>query len=156
MIYRRMKESDLSQVIEIEQAAFTAPWSYKSLLSSLQNQDNIYLAAEENEEIAGYLGVWCIAGEGVINNIAVKEGWRSKGIGYGLLIHMFQEGVNKSIEVFTLEVRESNEQAIRLYEKAGFQTAGRRKNFYQKPAEDGIIMTTPPLITSMNGLAEPI
>lgn len=156
MIFRLMEEKDLLQVCQIEKSAFASPWSYESFLSSLKNQNNIYLVAEENEEVTGYCGVWCIAGEGQINNIAVKEGWRHKGIGYGLLTYLFQIGREKLIESYTLEVRQSNHKAISLYRKAGFQTAGIRKNFYRRPAEDGIIMTAPPLITSMNGLTEPI
>lgn len=147
MNYRRMEETDLKQVVLIEKDNFSMPWSYESFQSSRRKKENIYLVAEENGQIAGYCGVWVVAGEGQINNIAVRKDRQNQGIGRGLLTSLFEEGSKNKVESFTLEVRKSNINAIALYQKMGFKELGIRKDFYERPREDAIIMT---VITSRN------
>lgn len=153
MVFRKMEKEDLEQVCKIEKDSFTLPWSYKSFSESLKKEANLYLVAEEKEEILAYCGVWVIAGEGQINNIAVKKEKQSEGIGSALLCFLFKEGKQRQIQQFTLEVRESNKKAIRLYEKMGFEKLGIRPGFYERPKEDAWIMT---VITSMKDFEEPI
>ena len=141
MIVRRMKKKDLEQVCAIENETFSMPWSYQSILDSLLVKDNIYLVAVENDSVIGYCGVWVIANEGQINNIAVKKQNRNQGVGGKMLQFLFKEGRAKQIEQFTLEVRKSNENAIKLYDKFGFVKVGIRPGFYEKPQEDAVIMT---------------
>lgn len=140
MEFRFMEEKDLEQVCEIENKTFSRPWKREDFLASIANPEHIYIVAEENDVIAGYCGLWMIAGEGQINNVAVREDFRKKGVGCGMLNYLLELGRERNQSTFTLEVRASNEAAIRLYEKLGFHSAGLRKDFYEKPREDANIM----------------
>lgn len=131
----------MQQVCSLEKEIFSLPWSYQSFLKSMSDSDNIYLVAEEDEQLIGYCGVWVVAGEGQINNIAVKEQYRNQGIGAEILRYLFNLGSMQNVEQFTLEVRRSNIGAIRLYEKMGFVKLGIRPNFYERPSEDAVIMS---------------
>lgn len=145
MTIRKMKEEDLAEVCEIEQATFSDPWSAEDFLSSLKEPNNDYLVAVIDGTIAGYCGYWGIAGEGYIYNVAVKKDCRRQRIGYQMLKALLEESSGRGITSFTLEVRYSNEAAIRLYESMGFQSAGIRKDFYTKPKEDAVIMWLNPI-----------
>ncbi len=137
---RRMQTEDLAQVCKIEKDAFSLPWSEKSFSESMARKDTVFLVALVSEEVAGYLGCYCIAGIGEITNVAVKKSFRRQGIGGMLLQKLFEEGVTLETHEFFLEVRESNEAAVRLYSRQGFIKEGIRKNFYEKPVENAIIM----------------
>lgn len=140
MEFRLMEKKDLEQVCEIERKTFSQPWSKADFEASILNPNHIYIVAEEKNEIVGYCGLWMVAGEGQINNVAVREDFRQKGVGYGMLSFLLKLGREKNQDAFTLEVRAGNEAAIRLYEKLGFHSAGLRKGFYEKPREDANIM----------------
>ena len=137
---RKMQPEDLSQVCEIEKENFSLPWSEKSFLESMERTDTVFLVALMNEEVAGYVGCYCIAGTGEITNVAVKTSHRRKGIGGKLLEKLYEEGALLDTQEFFLEVRESNEAAIGLYLRQGFEKEGLRKNFYEKPVENAVIM----------------
>lgn len=139
-VIRKMQESDLDEVIEIEQVSFSMPWTKEAMADSLKNENNVYLVAEYAGKIAGYCGMWGIAGEGQINNVAVKQSYRGKGIASQMMQAFIEAGCKKNLMEFTLEVRESNTAAIRLYEKIGFQKEGIRKDFYDAPKENAVIM----------------
>lgn len=141
MIIRRMKEEDAPQVALIEADNFSVPWSEKSFREAAVKTETIYVVAEENGEILGYAGAWCVFGEADITNVCVRKVSRKQGIGTRMLQFLIEEGVNVKIKTFFLEVRESNSAAISLYEKFGFQKIGIRKNFYEKPVENGIVMS---------------
>ena len=94
----------------------------------------------QDGSIAGYIGMLCVLDEGEITNVAVAEGFRRQGIGERLLSSLLQAGRKEGVDSFTLEVRESNSSARRLYRKLGFQEEGIRRNFYEKPTEDAILM----------------
>lgn len=140
MEFRRMKEKDLEQVVSIEKDTFSMPWSREDFLSSMNNPLHIYVVACENDIIYGYCGMWGIVGEGQINNVAVKKEFQGKGIGFSLVQFLLEEGYKQGLEAFTLEVRESNLSAIHVYKKVGFENVGIRKNFYDKPKENAVIM----------------
>jgi ribosomal-protein-alanine N-acetyltransferase len=135
-----MEEQDIQQVYVIEQASFSLPWSEQDFMDSLRREDTIYLVACEEEKIVGYCGLWNIVGEGNINNVAVCEAYRGQQIGFMMLTKLMEIGDEENIEAYTLEVRKSNRYAIRLYQKLGFLEEGIRKNFYENPIEDAIIM----------------
>ena len=140
---RNMKTDDIVQVCRIENISFSVPWSYKSFEESLENPNACYVVAcpEDNiQQILGYCGAYLIGDEADINQVAVAQEHRGNGIGkqmLGRLMHMLEE---KGILAVTLEVRKSNVAAIALYESLGFVTEGVRKNFYDKPTEDALIM----------------
>ncbi|HWT75678.1 MAG TPA: ribosomal protein S18-alanine N-acetyltransferase [Mobilitalea sp.] len=145
MIIRKMTEADLPQVHAIELETFSDPWSEEDFLSSLREPNNGYLVAELDGVIAGYCGYWGIVDEGYIYNVAVKKEYRRNQIGYRMLKTLLDESSDRGITSFTLEVRYSNEPAIRLYESLGFERAGIRRDFYSKPKEDAAIMWWKPI-----------
>lgn len=140
IIIRKMQGSDLPEVCEIEKENFSLPWSEKSFLESMERTDTVFLVALAGEEVAGYIGCYCIAGTGEITNVAVKTSHRRKGIGGMLLQKLYEEGAALDTQEYFLEVRESNDAAIGLYSRQGFVKEGIRKNFYEKPVENAVIM----------------
>ena len=140
IIIRKMMEEDLAQVCEIEKENFSMPWSEKSFLESMVREDTVFLTAIPEGEVAGYVGCYCIAGTGEITNVAVKDSMRRKGIGGLLLQKLYEEAALLECEEILLEVRESNAPAIALYTREGFAKAGIRKNFYEQPVENAVIM----------------
>ncbi|QHQ59922.1 ribosomal protein S18-alanine N-acetyltransferase [Anaerocolumna sedimenticola] len=140
MLIREMQEKDLLRVHEMECSIFSKPWTVNDFKNSIQNRQNIYLVVEEEDQIIAYCGLWGVAGEGQINNVAVKKSLRGRGIGHAMLSALIGQGKKKGLGAFTLEVRVSNESAIALYHKLDFKDAGIRKNFYEEPTEDALIM----------------
>jgi ribosomal-protein-alanine N-acetyltransferase len=137
---RLMTEQDIEQVSEIEKATFTQPWSEAAFRDSLNREDTIYVVAYEENAVVGYCGLWNIVNEGNINNVAVSQKYRGQQIGFEMLTKLIELGNAQNIEAYTLEVRKSNEAAIKLYEKLGFVNEGIRKDFYDNPIEDAFIM----------------
>ena len=140
MEYRRMEEKDVEQVVTIEEKTFSMPWTREAFLESMNNPSHVYVVAAEGTTVFGYCGMWGIAGEGQINNVAVREDARGKGTGFAIMEFALSEGKKQGLEAFTLEVRESNAAAIHVYEKAGFKNVGIRKDFYDMPKENAVIM----------------
>lgn len=137
MIVRNMTENDVAAVALIEKECFSMPWSEQAFCEELENPYGITLVAEIDGEIAGFLNVRNVCGEIFVNNIAVTQKFRRKGIADSLLFELEKN----NFEFITLEVRESNLGAIRLYEKNGYEKVGVRKKFYEKPTEDAWLMT---------------
>ena len=140
MMIRRMEETDLEQVVAIEEASFSQPWSRTGFLSGLKRKDNVFLVLED-EGIQGYLDMYCCMGEGEITNVAVAPGMRKKGYGSLLMKAALEKAQELSLESIVLEVRVSNVNAIALYEKFGFRKLGIRKDFYEFPREDAFVMS---------------
>lgn len=140
MIIRKMEERDIAEVVAIEEETFSSPWSADSFLQESKNKNNIYLVVEDNGEVIGYCGLWGVVGEGQITNVAVRKDNRNRGVGKIMLTKLLELGVNQGLESFTLEVRESNKSALRVYQSLGFYSAGIRKNFYTEPTEHAVIM----------------
>lgn len=137
---RKMLLKDLPQVCEIERQTFSVPWSESAFEESLKLPHAIFLVAYLGEQILGYCGLYQVFNEGDITNIGVSPDYRGMGIAGKLLETVFAYSAERGIEAFTLEVRESNAPAIHLYSKYGFEQAGLRKNFYEKPKEHAVIM----------------
>jgi [ribosomal protein S18]-alanine N-acetyltransferase len=136
---RRLTYADLPQVIAIERRAFPTPWSLAMFVLELSKPSGICLAALQEGRIVGYLvcsrydTVWHVM------NIAVDDRLLRQGIASALLERLFEMG-DKPNEQYTLEVRTSNDAAIRLYEKFDFRAAGRRRAYYHDNREDALIM----------------
>lgn len=145
MIFRDMTEADLAQICAIEQETFSDPWSEEDFKYAVSAPSNEYLVAEIDGEVVGYCGLWGIAGEGYIYNVAVKKEYRKQRIGYQMLQQLIKQAETKGIASFTLEVRITNLPAIKLYEALGFEQVGVRKDFYSKPKEDAVIMWRRPI-----------
>lgn len=133
-------ESDAKNIEELEKECFSLPWSIDGIIQSMRH-NTVFFKAVSGEKTVGYISVTAVAGEGYINNIAVSCNYRGKGIGSMLLDRAITFSRSKKLEFLSLEVRKSNSPAISLYKKAGFNEEGIRKNFYDNPKEDAIIMT---------------
>lgn len=140
MLIRWMEDRDIPAVAELEKQAFSMPWSEKALKESLAQEYYSFLVAEVQGQVAGYMGLYRVLDESDVTNIAVAQQYRRQGIGQALLARMLQLVQEKGIHLVNLEVRAGNLGAIALYEKMGFQTIGYRKNFYEKPVEDAVLM----------------
>lgn len=137
---RAMQEEDIAAVAELERQIFTQPWSAQGFLDSISLPNTIFLVAEEQNRILGYIGMYLAVDEGEITNVAVDACERRRGIGAELLAEAKKEAQDHGITRIVLEVRVSNRSAISLYERSGFVTAGVRKGFYECPKEDAYIM----------------
>ncbi len=137
----KLTEVHVPQMAEIEKICFSLPWSEDMIKSELNNPSCLYLAAVDGDVLAGYIGVQTVLDEGYINNVAVRPEYRRRGIAAALISLLNEQAKAIGLAFMTLEVRESNAPAIALYEKLGFTTVGRRKNYYEKPREDAILMT---------------
>ena len=138
-----MNADHLEDLEKLERICFSRPWSKKMLAEELENQCAAFLVAEDalTRRVAGYAGLMVMADEGYITNVAVFPEQRRRGIA-GQLIEVFCDFARGNHLAFlTLEVRPSNAAAISLYEGFGFQEAGRRKNYYDLPKEDALILT---------------
>lgn len=136
----KLTAADLEQVSRMEQECFSMPWSEKSFEEILDNPKAVYVVAREEEQVIGYCGAYLILDEADINQVAVAPAHREKGVGRMMMTALMERLKQAGAESVTLEVRKSNIPAIALYEGLGFRTEGIRKNFYEKPAEDALIM----------------
>lgn len=137
-----MSPDNVDEIAEIERACFSHPWTRQMLLEELDNLSASFIAAQaEDGTILGYAGLTVVLDEGYINNIAVREEYRRQGVASALLDVFVRFAQANQLAFLTLEVRASNAAAIALYEKHGFEQAGRRKHYYEDPQEDAILMT---------------
>ena len=135
------REELLPAIQRIEQQSFAVPWTETMLRIQLEKNSHIFLTAEAAGETVGYAGLMYVLDEGYISNVAVARPWRRRGAADALMKELIRRSREKLLSFLTLEVRESNEGAIALYEKHGFRAVGRRKDYYEKLREDAILMT---------------
>ena len=137
----RMQASHTVQIAALEQANFSAPWDEASIRGELDNPLALWLAAvDENGTVLGYVGSQSCFGDADILNVCVAPEARRRGLAEALMTELERRLIPKGVEKITLEVRTSNEPAIRLYEKLGYSQVGTRKNYYEKPREDALIL----------------
>ena len=141
LLIRPMEEPDLPEVAAIEREAISPPWSEQAFRESLALEHTILLTALQDGQVTGYCVCYQSFEEGEITNVAVKRELRGQGIAGKLMEGLLLYGKKRGIERFLLEVRAGNEPALHVYEKAGFIRIGTRKNFYEQPVEDAVIMT---------------
>jgi ribosomal-protein-alanine N-acetyltransferase len=141
-IERTLSERDLDQIVAIEQACFSNPWTRDMYIRELQNPDVsfLYVLRVPGQGIMAFCSFWLVLDEVHINNVAVREDFRGRGAGMALLEHVLREGASRGADRATLEVRRSNATARRLYERLGFEVAATRPNYYVSPAEDALIL----------------
>ena len=140
MEYIRMCENHVTAVAELEKLCFSLPWDEASVASELTNPLSLWLVAEENGELAGYVGSQSVMGEADMMNLAVKPEYRRRGVGEALVVRLVEELKAQNVYSLTLEVRVSNDPAIALYDKLGFLPVGRRPGYYHNPREDALIL----------------
>ena len=137
---RSYANGDETKIAALEKECFSSPWSEKAITDAKAN-GTFFLIAEKGFDFAGYISLNTAADEGYINNIAVVPEYRRQGVAESLLYHLGKTAEKKQLAFLSLEVRESNLAAIKLYEKCGYKNMGVRKNFYENPKENAIIMT---------------
>lgn len=141
----RMIKDDLDQVLAIEQASFTMPWSRNLFLSEFRNAPvSLMLAARQSLEprgIIGYIVCWIVADELHILNLAMEPARRRTGIARRLVLAALKYGCERNVRRAFLEVRASNEAALNLYEGLGFVRSIVRKGYYDLPVEDAVVMS---------------
>lgn len=135
-----MEQKHIKDICEVENSSFSVPWSEESFVRELSNDLATYFVALYGEKAVGYGGMWSIAGEGQITNIAVLKEYRKNNIGTRLLDALIKSAIDKKLSVLMLEVRKSNIPALSLYKKAGFEIVGERTNYYKNPTENAILM----------------
>ncbi|MGN0399688.1 MAG: ribosomal protein S18-alanine N-acetyltransferase [Blautia sp.] len=137
---RIMTMDDVQEAAVIERENFSKPWKEKDFADAVNSSNALYLTAEMGNEIVGYAGMWIALDEGEITNVSVKKNRWGCAIGKKLMETLEKEGGKAGVKAFFLEVRKSNERARNLYKRCGFQETGVRRNFYESPVEDGIVM----------------
>ena len=137
-----MTYDHVPQAAELERLCFSDPWSERMLREHLDNQCAAAIAAVgEDGTLLGYAGLLVVLDEGYITNVAVRPAYRRQGIASDLLGVFERFARGHQLAFLTLEVRASNAAAIALYEKMGYARVGVRKNYYEHPREDAVIMT---------------
>lgn len=141
LIIRTAEKGDAEAIAALEQLCFAVPWSREAILQDLtENPRAFYLVAEADGKPAGYIGLWIILDEGHINNVAVAPELRRQHIASQMMETLLQQADAAGINSFTLEVRQGNLAARKLYANFGFQEAGIRKGYYEDNGEDAVIM----------------
>ena len=136
-----VNSSHLDEITAIENACFSLPWTREQLEKQMSAETCIFLAALNNDgAVMGYIGLMFVLDEGYISNVAVSPSFRRQGVANALITQLI-ERTKKRLAFLTLEVRESNTSAIKLYSKHGFELVGKRKNYYDKPKEAALLMT---------------
>jgi [ribosomal protein S18]-alanine N-acetyltransferase len=140
-----MRREDLPEVLVIESLSFAEPWTEEMFVHEMNSEriaESLVARVDEGSEerIVGFLCAWIVSGELHINNLAVHPGYRGRGVASQLLDEMLGRAYARSVTVGYLEVRASNEAAAALYKCYGFQPIGRRRNYYDHPREDAIVM----------------
>lgn len=138
--YRFYNKDDLESIAKLEEKCITPPWSYNALCEFSSYDTSRILVASYNNEVYGYITYSVVLDEVQIANIAVHPEQRRRGIAENLLKTLFATSLKNGMSLITLEVRESNLPAIKLYKKCNYKEVGRRKKYYTNPTEDAILM----------------
>lgn len=137
---RPMRRGDVPRVHEIECACFRSPWSKMALMGELKNDVAHYLVLLVDGTIEGYAGMWVLFEEAHITNVAITEAWRGRGLAEDLMRAMMRRACSLGATVMTLEVRENNLTAQRLYQRLGFFQNGFRPRYYADSGEGALIL----------------
>ena len=140
MKIREMTFSDCQEVCLLQQKCFSVPWSLESIKEMFVTKGYYNYVAQKDGRLIGYIGMKAVLDEADITNVAVSPEVRRCGVGKMLLAHLIKKAKEHSIWHVFLEVRVSNQPAIGLYEQAGFVKGEIRKQYYEKPTEDALIM----------------
>ncbi len=145
-VIRPMEAEDLPEVLRIDRLSFPTPWPERTYRYELAENPSAHLYVAEAVEdgrraVIGYVGFWLIVDEMHISTLAVDPTYRRRGIGEHLLRAALERAADQGAELATLEVRVSNDAALKLYRKHAFEVVGRRPRYYQDNGEDALLMT---------------
>ncbi len=141
ILIRRASREDLEEVLQVERESFDVPWSKGMFEHEVFREEGLFLVARDRQGLLGYADVIFILEEGHVANLAVKKDRRREGVATLLVLVMIKASMARGIRFFTLEVRRSNQAAINLYHKFGFEIIGERRHYYMD-GEDALIMWT--------------
>ncbi len=136
-----LQEKHLDDVMPIEQEAYPEPWTIGMFRQDIHNPAAHFYVALLGGVVVGYVGMWRAVDEAHITSVTVRKEYRGLGLGRALVTFILDVARRIGLKYATLEVRESNLRAQKLYYKMGFDTVGRRKGYYHKNNEDAIIMS---------------
>ena len=139
-ILRPMTLADVAVLSAIEREVFSDPWPQSAFREVLGVDNRVNLILEISGEITGYILAQCVADEVQIQNIAVRKAWQRRGFGAILLRRAEEEGRSRGALCAILDVRAQNVAALALYERFGYRMIGRRRNYYQRPVDDALIL----------------
>jgi len=140
-VFRYMREEDIDQVLEVEHASFTTPWSREAFYNELYNNKfAVYIVLEHDQRVIGYCGVWIVIDEAHITNVAILPEFRGRKLGDAMMRKLMKVAQDMGAKTMSLEVRVTNYIAQSLYRKMGFQNGGIRKNYYSDNLEDALVM----------------
>ena len=133
---------DLDEVADLEARCFTNPWTREMLARELAQSDvaHVFLLRLPDRRLAAFCACWIVVDELHVNTLVVDLPYRRQGLGVGLMRWVIEESVRRGATRATLEVRESNLAARRLYEGLGFHVVARRRDYYSHPVEDALIL----------------
>jgi ribosomal-protein-alanine N-acetyltransferase len=138
-----MEPGHVDRIVEIENESFPIPWEPEAFEHDIEgNELAHYWILEKDGEIIGYAGIWLIDTLAHLTTICIEQNHRGLGLGRWLLLEVMRLGADLGAKRFTLEVRESNDNAIKLYESVGYRVAGRREKYYKEINEDALVMWT--------------
>lgn len=141
LIIRDARTEDIPALEALEQECFSMPWTGEQLIAQLPDGSHRFLVAEREGTLLGYVGMMFVLDEGYISNVATAPEARRQGVGRALITALLEEADKLELSFVTLEVRRSNEPAKALYAQQGFLPVGERRDYYQRPKEDAILMT---------------
>ena len=141
MTIRKMTAADICAAAEIEKVCFSVPWTEGMLRSEIDDSSCVYRGIFDGEALVGYAGMRTVLDEGYINNVAVLPAYRRQGLARALLTELEKDAAALRLSFMTLEVRESNLPARTLYASLGYVPVGLRPRYYERPAEDAVLMT---------------
>ncbi|MDE6710337.1 MAG: ribosomal protein S18-alanine N-acetyltransferase [Oscillospiraceae bacterium] len=140
IIIKKAEQCHVPQIAEIERNSIPQPWSEAAFAAALEDEKAVTLAAFCGDVLCGFITGVYLLDTADIYSVAVSADYRKRGVGK-LLLEKFFSTLPDEVQAVNLEVRESNSPAIKLYEKTGFERVGLRKNFYQDPRENAVLMT---------------
>lgn len=138
-----MSADHLEEIERLERICFSRPWNHRMLAEELENQCAAFLVAVDGDTgaVMGYAGLLVMMDEGYITNVAVFPEYRRCGVAAKIMEVYLNFAEANQLAFLTLEVRPTNGAAIALYQRFGFEEVGRRKNYYDLPKEDALILT---------------
>lgn len=139
--FQPLHEKHLPEIMSIEVEAYPESWSEGMFREEMRSEKSYFCVAYVGRQLVGYSGFWSIFDEAHITSLTVKKKFRGQRFGGQQLDHLLQIARIRGAETATLEVRESNAAALRLYRSRGFRCVGRRKGYYTKTGEDALLMS---------------
>jgi len=140
MNIEKVAMDDIKEMLKIEKKSFASHWSRQTFIDEFSADNGHYIAVKDGKKICGYTGFRHVLDEGHITTLAVHPKCRKKGIGTGLIERLIADAKEKGLKKLFLEVRQSNIAAQKIYKKLGFKVLDRRREYYQNPKEDALVM----------------